>query len=33
VCRIAGPNYATLGEIVTLRAMAQTPKAVLAPGR
>ncbi|AEB82941.1 flavin reductase family protein [Alicycliphilus denitrificans] len=30
VCRIAGPNYATLGEIVTLRAMAQTPKTVLA---
>lgn len=29
VCRIAGPNYARLGEIVTLRGMAQTPKAVM----
>ncbi|MEP9348824.1 flavin reductase family protein [Xanthobacter sp. KR7-225] len=26
ICRIAGPNYATLGEIVTLSAIAQTPK-------
>jgi len=26
ICRIAGPNYATLGEIVTLTAIAQTPK-------
>ena len=29
VCRIGGPNYATLGEIVTLRGMRQTPKAVM----
>ncbi|MES2183734.1 MAG: flavin reductase family protein [Pseudomonadota bacterium] len=29
VCRIGGPNYATLGEIVTLRGMQQTPKAVM----
>lgn len=29
VCRIGGPNYATLGEIVTLRGMRQTPKAIL----
>jgi len=29
VCRIGGPNYATLGEIVTLRGMQQTPKSVL----
>lgn len=27
VCRIGGPNYATLGEIVTLRAVPQTAKA------
>ena len=26
ICRIAGPNYATLGEIVTLAAIGQTPK-------
>lgn len=26
ICRIAGPNYATLGEIVTLAPIAQTPK-------
>lgn len=26
ICRIAGPNYATLGEIVTLAAIAQTRK-------
>lgn len=26
ICRIAGPNYATLGEILTLAAIAQTPK-------
>lgn len=26
ICRIAGPNYATLGEIVTLTAITQTPK-------
>jgi flavin reductase (DIM6/NTAB) family NADH-FMN oxidoreductase RutF len=34
VCRIGGPNYATLGDIVTLRGMRQTPKAVMnADGR
>lgn len=27
VCRIGGPNYATLGEIVTLRTVPQTAKA------
>ncbi|WP_332815987.1 flavin reductase family protein [Ramlibacter sp.] len=30
VCRLAGPNYATLGRITTLRPIAQTPQAVLA---
>jgi len=29
ICRLGGPNYATLGEIVTLRPLAQTPKTVL----
>lgn len=29
VCRIGGPNYATLGRIVTLRGMVQTEKTVL----
>lgn len=29
VCRIGGPNYARLGDIVTLRGMAQTAKSVL----
>lgn len=29
VCRIGGPNYATLGRIVTLRRMQQTEKQVL----
>ncbi|VTU41283.1 Flavin reductase like domain protein [Variovorax sp. PBS-H4] len=29
VCRIGGPNYARLGEIVTLRGMQQTPKSVM----
>jgi len=29
VCRIGGPNYARLGEIVTLRGIQQTPKAVI----
>lgn len=29
VCRIGGPNYAKLGEIVTLRGIQQTPKAVM----
>lgn len=32
VCRIGGPNYATLGEIITLRGMAQTAKTVLSNG-
>lgn len=26
ICRLGGPNYATLGEVVTLTAIAQTPK-------
>jgi flavin reductase (DIM6/NTAB) family NADH-FMN oxidoreductase RutF len=26
LCRLAGPNYATLGEIVTMQAIFQTPK-------
>ena len=29
VCRIGGPNYATLGPIVTLRTVQQTVKSVL----
>lgn len=29
VCRIGGPNYATLGRIVTLRRMQQTAKSVV----
>ena len=29
VCRLGGPNYATLGKIVTLRAVAQTTKTVI----
>jgi flavin reductase (DIM6/NTAB) family NADH-FMN oxidoreductase RutF len=29
VCRIGGPNYATLGEILTLRGIQQTPKTVI----
>ncbi|THU05049.1 flavin reductase family protein [Lampropedia puyangensis] len=32
VCRIGGPNYATLGRIVTLRRMQQTDKSVIADG-
>ena len=32
VCRIAGPNYATLGEITTLRVIAQTAKTVIGAG-
>jgi len=32
VCRIGGPNYAKLGEIITLRGMQQTPKAVMDGG-
>lgn len=31
VCRIGGPNYATLGSIVTKQAIRQTPKSVM-PG-
>jgi flavin reductase (DIM6/NTAB) family NADH-FMN oxidoreductase RutF len=31
VCRIGGPNYATLGPIVTLRHVGQTTKGVLNP--
>jgi flavin reductase (DIM6/NTAB) family NADH-FMN oxidoreductase RutF len=30
ICRLGGPNYATLGEIVTLRAVSQTGKTILA---
>lgn len=33
VCRLAGPNYATLGRVTTLRALAQTPQKVIAPGK
>jgi flavin reductase (DIM6/NTAB) family NADH-FMN oxidoreductase RutF len=29
VCRLAGPNYATLGRVITLRALAQTDKTVM----
>jgi len=29
ICRLGGPNYATLGRIVTLRAVAQTRKTVI----
>jgi flavin reductase (DIM6/NTAB) family NADH-FMN oxidoreductase RutF len=29
VCRLAGPNYATLGDIVTLRGIAQAPKSMM----
>lgn len=29
VCRLGGPNYATLGKMVTLRAVAQTGKTIL----
>ncbi|HBP28082.1 MAG: flavin reductase family protein [Advenella sp.] len=29
ICRLAGPNYATLGDVVTLPAVSQTPKSVL----
>ncbi len=32
VCRLGGPNYATLGEIVTLRAVPQTPRGAVAAG-
>ncbi len=29
ICRLGGPNYATLGKVITLKAVAQTPKTVL----
>lgn len=32
ICRIAGPNYATLGEIVTMRPIARTSKNETGPG-
>lgn len=31
VCRLGGPNYATLGRVVTMRPIAQTAKTVMAP--
>ncbi|ARP80045.1 flavin reductase [Bordetella genomosp. 8] len=31
VCRIGGPNYASLGPIVSKRVIRQTPKSVMAP--
>jgi flavin reductase (DIM6/NTAB) family NADH-FMN oxidoreductase RutF len=31
ICRLAGPNYATLGQLITKRALIQTEKSVL-PG-
>lgn len=31
VCRLAGPNYAHLGEIITLKQLAQTEKSVISP--
>lgn len=31
VCRIGGPNYASLGPIVSKRAIRQTPKAIMTP--
>ena len=31
ICRIGGPNYAKLGEIVRMKPIAQTPKTVLKP--
>jgi len=31
ICRIGGPNYASLGEIITKRSIAQTPKSVMKP--
>lgn len=30
VCRLGGPNYATLGEVITLRAVPQTPRGAVA---
>jgi len=32
ICRIGGPNYALLGEIITMRPIAQTAKTVVAAG-
>jgi len=32
VCRLAGPNYAFLGQVITLEQLAQTEKSVLDPG-
>ncbi|MBB5159097.1 hypothetical protein [Saccharopolyspora phatthalungensis] len=32
IARIAGPNYAGLGEITQMRAIGQTPKTVLTHG-
>lgn len=29
LCRLGGPNYATLGTVITLQAVSQTPKTVL----
>ena len=29
ICRIGGPNYAKLGEIVAMTPVAQTPKTVM----
>ncbi|CAB3633281.1 hypothetical protein LMG26685_01118 [Achromobacter mucicolens] len=31
ICRIGGPNYASLGEIITKRGIAQTAKSVIKP--
>jgi flavin reductase (DIM6/NTAB) family NADH-FMN oxidoreductase RutF len=31
ICRLGGPNYARLGEIVSMQPIAQTAKSVLAP--
>lgn len=33
VCRIGGPNYASLGPIITKRTLRQTPKSLLADGQ
>lgn len=31
ICRLGGPNYARLGDIVSMRPLQQTPKAVIRP--
>jgi flavin reductase (DIM6/NTAB) family NADH-FMN oxidoreductase RutF len=31
ICRIGGPNYASLGSIVTKRGIQQTPKSIIKP--